>query len=107
MLLTQHTRYFIKLQYEGEGRIKADSQMLMSNYGTYYDHILVPEDERMESAGHELLDVINGLDVEPKWVPASWLRAPSASSASTEAAQQPMSTDASSAPRVWPVQHTE
>ena len=60
--------------------------------------------DKIVTAGRELFDVINRLDVEPQWVPAAWLRAPSAFSAFTEAAQRPpMCSDASPAQHIEPV----
>ena len=89
------------MQYEELRRIQDESQEIDIRFGHYIDYVLVLSD-KIVTAGRELFDVINRLDVEPQWVPAAWLSAPSASSAFTEAAQHPpMCSDAS------PAQHRE
>lgn len=40
-------------------------------YGHYFDYILVNSD--MELAYTELVNEINRLEVEPQWVPSSWV----------------------------------
>ena len=41
------------------------------NYGHYFDHIIVNSD--LDRAYNELVEEINRLEVEPQWVPATWV----------------------------------
>jgi len=42
-----------------------------NNYGHLFDNVIINQD--LERAYDELLEEINRLEVEPQWVPTSWI----------------------------------
>jgi len=42
-----------------------------NNHGHLFDHVIVNQD--LDHAYDELLREINRLEVEPQWVPTSWI----------------------------------
>ena len=85
-------------------RIIDESRAIESQHGHYLDYVLVLGDGDMDAASHELLDVLNRLEVEPQWVPVAWLRGRSTFTSSAAAALQPSTNIyASPAPHIAPI----
>jgi len=47
------------------------SREMENNHGHLFDHVIVNQD--LDHAYDELLREINRLEVEPQWVPTSWI----------------------------------
>ena len=92
----------ITLQDDDLRRIIDESRAIENQYGHYLDYVLVLGDGDMDAASHELLDVINRLEVESQWVPVAWLRGRSTFTSSA-ALQPSTSIYASPAPHIAPV----
>ncbi|CAC5401824.1 MPP5 [Mytilus coruscus] len=69
--IQQHLTNGIKVKDEELQDSIERAREMEDKYGHYFDYILVNSD--MELAYQELVNEINRLEVEPQWVPSSWV----------------------------------